>query len=228
MKAILPLFNEEIETNGKAESWGIDESIDSSNTCISGSDSLHEGNYKFHISYCKPIDRDWITSITDPNSKIKNYAIMISEIVNKVEELKDENANSFKDRFKKLNNSYYEYMDSYNQMVNFLKETIGSLIGQIRDTVGNGTFFSFLNGKFIGTNIKIILKYLKYSLGEDIYKVGICLIIVGCSLILSISSTILLIVIINIGLEENIKDERNNTSRKGPEYNNSEERKFKF
>ena len=228
LKDILPLFNQEIETNGNSESWGIDESIDTSNTCVSGSDSLIQGNYKFHISYCKPIDRDWITSITDPNSKIKNYAIMISEIVNKVEQLKDESNNSFKDRFKKLNNSYYEYMDSYDQMVNFLKETIGSLIGQIRNTVGNGTFFSFLNGKFIGTNIKIILKYLKYSLGEDIYKVGICLIIVGCSLILSISSTILLIVIINIGLEENIKDERNNTSRKGPEYNNSEERKFKF
>ena len=46
-------------------------------------------------------------------------------------------------------------------------------------------------------------KYLKYSLGQDLYTVGLCLIIVGCSLVLSVSSTILLIVIINISLAEN-------------------------
>ena len=70
---------------------------------------------------------------------------------------------------------------------------------------GSSDTFSFLNGKFIKTNIKIILKYLKYSLGKDIYTVGICLIIIGCSLILSVSSTILLIVIINVDLEQKKK-----------------------
>ena len=60
-----------------------------------------------------------------------------------------------------------------------------------------------MNGKFIGTNLKIILKYLKYSLGVDLYTVGVCLIVVGCSLALSISLTILLIVLINIELKKN-------------------------
>ena len=45
---------------------------------------------------------------------------------------------------------------------------------------------------------------MKYSLGEDFYIVGICLILVGCGLILSISSTILLLVIINIELRQNM------------------------
>ena len=88
----------------------------------------------------------------------------------------------------------------------FLDEITGSIIDIIKDGIGNSNeTFSFLNGKFIKTDLKIVLKYLKYSLGEDIYTVGICLVIVGFSLILSISSTILLIVIINIDLEKNKK-----------------------
>ena len=70
------------------------------------------------------------------------------------------------------------------------------------------SFFAFLNGKFIGTNLKIILKYLKHSLGGDFFTVGICLVAVGFSLIISISSTILLIVIINISLKENMDAEK--------------------
>ena len=225
LSIILPLFNGNISASGKTESWGIDET---SNTCESGIDTLAEGNNKFHISKCKPIDRDWIAAL-EPDSEIKNYAKMISEIVDKVRKLNDdESTDSFKGKLKNLNDSYYDYMDSYIQMVDFLKDTIGGLIGQIRNTVGSGSFFSFLNGKFIGTNIKIILKYLQYSLGEDIYNVGICLIIVGCSLILSISSTILLIVIINVVLEKNIKEERNNVAVREKDFHNSEERKLKY
>ena len=50
-----------------------------------------------------------------------------------------------------------------------------------------------------------MLKYLKTVLGKDIKTIGICLFVVGCSLALSISSTILLIVIINITIDNNKK-----------------------
>ena len=98
-------------------------------------------------------------------------------------------------------------------MLHFLNETIGALIGEIRETVGEGQIFSVLNGKFIGTNMKIILKYLKSSLGEDLYTVGVCLILVGCSLILSISSTILLIIIINVALNQNQVEQQHNRNQ---------------
>ena len=74
----------------------------------------------------------------------------------------------------------------------------------VREYIQEGNSFSFLNGSFIKINLKILLKYLKYSLGKDIYTVGICLVVVGFSLILSISSTILLTVIINIDLKDNM------------------------
>ena len=63
--------------------------------------------------------------------------------------------------------------------------------------------------------MKIILKYLKEALGNDFYTVGVCLILVGCSLILAISSTILLIIIINIDIAKKKEEIKNNGI---PEY----------
>ena len=108
-----------------------------------------------------------------------------------------------------LKGEYNNYLQGYVNILNFFLETIHKITDLIRQYSGNGNAFSFLNGKFIGTNLKIILKYLDHSLGKDFYTVGICLCIVGLSLILSISSTILLIVIINIELEEYQKQEKN-------------------
>ena len=225
LRVVLPLLNQEIEQKGIKESWDIDG--DQTKKCISGiRDGFAQGEYKLHPSTCKPKDRDWIEELSNSNN-ITDYAEVISTIVDLVSKLKEEKEGSFKNELNKLNQTYDEYMGSYLDMANFLKDTIGGLIGQIRDTVGDGNFFSFLNGKFIGTNIQIILKYLKYSLGQDFYNVGICLIIVGCSLILSISSTILLIVIINVVLEHNIEKEKkiNDTARE-KNFGNSEDRKF--
>ena len=104
-----------------------------------------------------------------------------------------------------LKANYITYLDGYSNILTQFQNIIHSITDLVREYSGEGNnAFSFLNGKFIGTNLKIILKYLKYSLGVDISTVGICLILVGCSLILSISSTILLIVIINIQLKKNM------------------------
>ena len=65
--------------------------------------------------------------------------------------------------------------------------------------------FSFIDCRFIGTNLKVMLKYLKSILGGNVKTIGFCLSVIGCSLGLSISSTILLIVIINIDIDNNKK-----------------------
>ena len=66
-----------------------------------------------------------------------------------------------------------------------------------------------------------MLKYLKSALGKDVKTIGICLDIVGCSLALSIGSTILLIVIINVGIDKNkeeLKKEEEEKRKNIPEY----------
>jgi len=103
-----------------------------------------------------------------------------------------------------LKTDYLKYLGSYEVVLDFVLSKIQGIMDIVRDYIQEGNSFSFLNGSFIKTNLKILLKYLKYSLGKDIYTVGICLIVVGLSLILSISSTILLTVIINIDLKENM------------------------
>ena len=188
----LEKLNDQIP-DSKKESWGVDsESQKNCNPNIIDTST----NYEFHAEYCRPIDRNWIKISDDQD--LKDYATIVSTTVDFVKKLKENDANSLKGKLATLKTSYGEYIGSYIDMTTFLSNTIGALIGEIRERVGNGQIFSFLNGKFIGINIKIILKYLKYSLGEDLYTVGICLIIVGCSLILSISSTIILNIIINI------------------------------
>ena len=99
---------------------------------------------------------------------------------------------------------YKEYLKGYTNVLQFVQGQIGKIMNITRDYTQEGNAFSFLNGKFIKTNLNIMLKYLENSLGNDLYTVGICLILVGCSLILSISSTILLDVIINLELKKNM------------------------
>ena len=140
--------------------------------------------------------------------------------------LKDTSADSLEKKLSTLNALYNEYLNSYLEMLDFLKKTINNLIGELRDKVGNGKLFDFLNGKFIGTNLNILLKYLKESLGDDFYKVGICLILIGFSLLLSISSTLILLSIINLGLKNNINAENNPRFISEKNFNASEERKL--
>ena len=120
-----------------------------------------------------------------------------------------------------LKDNYENYLHTFVDVLDFFDTLVGNIIGTLEEGIGNSNeTFSFLNGKFIKTNLKIVLKYLKYSLGKDIYTVGICLIIVGCSLIFSVSQTILLIVIINVSLEENKKLAQDDDIPEYPEINN--------
>ena len=186
----LELLNNAISSKStKKESWGING--DTSKKCIDGTDSFSEGEFTLHPKECRPLNRDWVSS---SHQNIKDYATIVSSIVDLVKQLE---IGSFKGKISTLEGKYNRYLNSYIEMIKFLNTTINSLIGEIKSIAGDGQIFSFVNGKFIGTNIKIILKYLKYSLGQDLYTVGLCLDIVGLSLILSISSTILLIAIIN-------------------------------
>jgi hypothetical protein len=212
------LLNESIALKStKKESWSI-------NGEKAACNSFGNGEYIIHPQYCKPIDRQWIKDSSDQS--IKDPAIIVSAIIDLVAKLKDTSADSLEKKLSALNALYNEYLNSYLEMLDFLKKTINNLIGELRDKVGNGKLFDFLNGKFIGTNLNILLKYLKESLGDDFYKVGICLILIGFSLLLSISSTLILLSIINLGLKNNINAENNPRFIREKNFNASEERKL--
>jgi hypothetical protein len=188
----------------KKESWAT-KNFDDSLTCRSGADPTYiKENLIFSPLKCKPIERDWIES-TSPvvNVNIKGRAQIISDTIEIINNLNKADGNNYIKKLDELKESYNSYLTTYITALDFFNNKIKSITNSIREYIGDGTnLFGFVKCNFIGTNLKIMLKYLKTALGKNIKTVGICLTIVGCSLALSISSTILLIVIINISLEE--------------------------
>ena len=114
-----------------------------------------------------------------------------------------------------LKTLYRDYLSEYTSILGYVSGIIHSITEIIEDNVGSdGDFFDIINCKFIGKNLKVLLDNLKSALGGNVKTIGICISVVGLSLALSISSTILLIVIINISIDENKKIE----NQAVPEY----------
>ena len=167
---------------------------------------------------CQPI---LVHHSGDSNANIRKYAEVIDgsfdlvEIANNDPGAPSTTVHSLLTLLTEIKDLYIDYLEQYRDVLQFLKDSSGGLMNPLRSYITPGKSFSFINGHFILTNLKILLKYLKYSLGKDFYTVGVCLIVVGCSLILSVSSTILLIVIINIGLKEDM-NMKNNAMTQSP------------
>jgi hypothetical protein len=175
--------------------------------CPSGAPS---GKENLKVSKCDPITV--YTSVS--NNDIKAYSNIIHDSIDLVTKANNKALNT--DGQKSLINilddlvdEYIDFLRGYTSVLEFLQEKIGSITSVVSNYTTEGDTFSFLNGQFIKRNLKILLKYLKFSLGKDLYTVGICLVIVGFSLILSISSTILLIVIINLDINQNMNPDNN-------------------
>ena len=202
------------DSPGADEKWNLLEG-DKDKICIKDQNDGFAKNSQnvLHPWTCEPYHRDWIEGLG--NTDITNYAKIATDIIDLLKYAKGEiepadnpNYKSYYDILDELKGKYEVYLNKYMDVLEFFDDVIDEITSALEEAIGsNGQHdtFSFLDGKFIRNDLKILLKYLQYSLGEDIYTVGLCLVIVGFSLILSVSSTILLLVIINISLESNKK-----------------------
>jgi len=165
---------------------------------------------------CHEIKSETLPTSSDTDTQtIENRIKAIKYLVNVAND--DHGGNSFKPLTDALNTKYDAFLKSELKTLEIFKNTITDINSLFDDYVGeNGSVFDFFNCKFIGNNILVILKNLKECLGTDFYTVGVCLIIAGCSMAISIIFTILLIVIINISVEENKKKNNNNSVKEIP------------
>ena len=203
-------LNRAIDSNNKQDSWSVEG--DTNKICSSDNtndESSYPGSTNFHPKYCYPSNRYWIKDLTQPGNtdipEISGRAKIIGDTLTFIENA-NKNSNSNNDYLKIINDlkdKYEIYLDAYIVALDNFNTTINKITSKLNDYTGDASLFSFAKCSFIGTNIKIILKYLKESLGGDIYTIGVCLILVGCSLALSISFTILLIVVINEDINKN-------------------------
>ena len=203
------------DSPGADEKWNLLEG-DKDKICIKDQNDGFAKNSQnvLHPWTCEPYHRDWIEEGLG-NTDITNYAKIATDIIDllkyakgEIEPANNPNYKSYYDILDELKGKYEVYLNKYMDVLEFFDDVIDQITSALEEAIGsNGQHdtFSFLDGKFIRNDLKILLKYLQYSLGEDIYTVGLCLVIVGFSLILSVSSTILLLVIINISLESNKK-----------------------
>ena len=158
----------------------------------------------FHPTKCIPSQRNWINE----DSTLELYATIIKdlkEVIQKANDLEIVNG-GYKKNLEDLSEFYGRFLDGYIETLKVANTTIKKLTTKLNEYTGeDGGMFSFINCSFIKTNLKIILKYLKEALGGNLYTIGVCLILVGCSLILSISFTILLIIVINADIDSKKK-----------------------
>jgi hypothetical protein len=208
--AILTIMNQ-FTSNLKHETW-LANSVDTPKQCDATSDSIthsDESDLEINLLQCYPSYRSWIKGLTPSNNNeenIKNTAGIITKTLVFLENAKKNTGDHYMKILDDLKAEYAKYLDSYIDALDFFNSTIKKVTGKLNEYASENEAFSFIQCNFIGTNLRIILKYLKSALGKDIYTVGLCFLIVGCSLMLSISSTILLIVVINTGIDKNKED----------------------
>ena len=227
-EAILLKLNTNIkdlpDSSHNIESWDVNG--DQTITCSNGDTQIYTNPIKFHPQKCPPFYRNWIQS---SNNNIKGPADIITDTIKFLNKANSNDEDSYKKIINDLKDEYEVFLNNYIDALGLFNKTINKITNKINEYTGEGNgLFDFIKCNFIGTNLKIILKYLKTALGSDIYTVGICLLVVGCSLILSISSTILLIVVINVSIDDNKKKLKEKNKEVSDNPLNSERRAFGY
>ena len=135
----------------------------------------------------------WYSGTSD--NSLKDYAKILDHFIASIKWAKDEAsaATSIYNSLNSLKSNYEDFLTEETRVLTIYRNSISSLTQIFNKFSGEeGDAFSIINCKFIGKNVKVILKYLENSLGKSFYTVGICLITSGLSLLVSISFTILL------------------------------------
>ena len=201
-------FNSEIASS-KKDRWSITcESNEDSHSCESIDTSHSTVQYCIKPSTCQTKNvEDWYSSSTGEDSlKVTSAFIDSIKTAKKKSTITQDDLDSsspfptksIENVLKFLNYKYTKFLESQTASLKIYNDTISELTDMFNLFAGNnGTIFDIVNGKFIGRNVKVILKYLEKSLGNNFKTMGICLIIVGLSMCISIPFTILLNLILD-------------------------------
>ena len=213
LEVLLGLINSDSYTKGKKEKWTIDCGMEQGCNIGNNDDDSEINSPHAEICFqpknCLPSYRDWIQESETPTN-IKNNAQIIADMKAIIDKAfvrgSDVTYKVFNESLGELGNKYYAFLNQYIIALTHFNNTIDSMTSDINIYTGDDEgIFSLINCNFVAKNIKVMLKYLKEALGGDVYTIGVCLILVGCSLALSISFTILLIVVINAEIDNNKK-----------------------
>jgi hypothetical protein len=205
LKTYLNGLNSDSDVSSANDEWKISCQTNR-HLCDEPPDSSHTQNYCIELSSCKNKDLvNWYTSLNTDNKKIVDAFIKSVKLARKdtAYVIPDDDeatltpTSSIETVLEILNKRYTKFLEKQTGSIEVFIHTIDDLTGIFVEFSGDGGIFAMLNCLFIGRNVKVILKYLKSCLGKDIYTVGVCLLITGVAMCVSIAFTILLNIIIN-------------------------------
>ena len=161
--------------NGKSQyiKWGIsceENSID----CDNSGTKISNTNYCIEPKTCDTTTdiSGWYsgTSIDNDHS---DYIKIVNGFISSISKLSSQDStNVINTALKSLDKKYTEFLPSETETLAIYQRTIGSLVNIFIDVVGEDKDISgIINCKFIGKNVKVILKLLEKALGNDIYTV---------------------------------------------------------
>jgi len=200
-------LNSEI-ANSKNHEWSI--SCSSSHSCDSP-DNSNTGHLCINPNTCENKDiTDWYSDTGNNNINVINAFIKsikiskssaISTTIVDTTEMKETNnieviLEDLKIKYNSFIQTQIDSLTKFSDNINQLAEIFNRFDGE----KNNNNIYSIINCKFIGRNVKVILKNFEELLGNIIYTVGVCLEISGISMLISIALTILLNSIINASI----------------------------
>jgi hypothetical protein len=206
---LLDKYNEYAETNHLNEKWVIGST--STETC--DSTNRNEGPHGSAIEYdpkkCYP------TIKSSYSSNLASEQAKLNEIKDLVEKANNGDSNSISKKIEDLSKRYDDYLKAEITALGVYIEKIKKITEIVKDyTSEDDELFSFMNCAFIKDNVEVILFYLKNSFKNDMYEVGVYLLIAAFSMPFGISFTILLIMISNDEIATNLEKEEEIKKRK--------------
>ena len=189
-------FNDYSDQNSKNEQWSIDSKTD--NVCDStNKDETHSTKVTYHPSKCYPTVKSWASNVqNDAKAKLDYF----NDLITLAGKSNDENG--IKKILIDLRDKYHSFLKSEIETLSLYIDKINKITNIAQNyTSEDDELFSFMNCKFVKDNVDVILYYLKNSFENDMYEVGVYLLIAAFAMPFGISFTILLIVISNQEIE---------------------------
>ena len=202
--------NHDIAKNNK-EKWVIGSTTTDICDASNGDDGPHDSLVEYNPKNCLPIYKNYYTAASELSTAKGN----LEKIKNYIDNAKGTQQYSISEIIKGLSTDYDKYLKAEIECLKTYIDKIDEITRIVKEyTSDDGELFSFMNCAFIKDNVQVILFYLKNSFQNDMYEVGVYLLIAAFSMPFGISFTILLIMISNEEVETNKKKEEDLQKRK--------------
>ena len=198
---LLNRINSYSNTYDIKEKWDITST--STNECSS---TNPDATIIYHPKYCYPTIKQWVKD----EASLRDNQIKLDDMKDLIESAnKESDPNSIKSLLNGLNTDYSDFLGKEIESLGIFIDKIKVITDIVKNyTSEDDELFSFMNCNYLKPDVQVILFYLKNSVSNDIYEVGVYLLIAAFSMPFAISFTILLIVITNEEVQKN-KEELN-------------------